>query len=50
MVGMCRGWAWAVATLLPANWLAYPYLPWVPWKPWRIRWDDLPPPHALGMP
>jgi len=43
-----RGWAWALATLLPANWLTYPYLPWVPWRPWRLTFDSLPGPHALG--
>jgi hypothetical protein len=43
-----RGWAWALVTMLPVNWLTYPYLPWVPWKPWRLSFDSLPGPHILG--
>lgn len=43
-----RAWSWWLVSMLPINWLTYPYLPWVPWKPWRIAFDDLPPPHALG--
>lgn len=44
----CRGWAWEVLTLLPINWLKYPYLPWSPWRPWRLSFSVLPSNNALG--
>jgi len=47
-ISFVRGWAWAMVTLLPINWLMYPYLPWVPWKPWRISFSVLPSQHVMG--